>query len=291
MSRALDNLALDSPRPPRSPSPLSLTCTPALLPTWRDPLPVARSILHSPGEDSFGYENASERWLPIHTVEARPRHRPAATAPPPPPPRTPHLAPAPSPTSRAEALLVSLLLSRWQSILISTISMLASPNLDSPANLDAAVRARPAWRRAPAPKPSRPDPASAPPLRAPPRDRAPPPRPLTSPRALALRPRPAQKEMRETPDIFKKKARPARCCPAPTPPTPRTPPPVLTAPCHPAPLAASAPSRLRPGPPQAEGWVRGAGAACARLLHSARLPHALPGWKVRAPKPGGHVMM
>ena len=159
VSRALDNRALDSPRPPRSPSPLSLTCTPALLPTWRDPLPVARSILHSPGEDSFGYENASERWLPIHTVEARPRHRPAATAPPPPPrrhrhPRTPHLAPAPAPTSRAEALLVS----RWQSILISTISMLASPNLDSPANLDAAVRARPAWRRAPAPQaqPSRP---------------------------------------------------------------------------------------------------------------------------------------
>ena len=139
VSRALDNLALDSPRPPRSPSPLSLTCTPALLPTWRDPLPVARSILHSPGEDSFGYENASERWLPIHTVEARPRHRPAATAPPPP---SSHPAPRtrPAPTSRAEALLVS----RRQSILISTISMLASPNLDSPANLDAAVRARPA---------------------------------------------------------------------------------------------------------------------------------------------------
>ena len=178
-----------------------------------------------------------------------------ATAPPPPPPRhrhprTPHLAPAPAPASRAEALLVS----RWQSILISTISMLASPNLDSPANLDAAVRARPAWRRAPAPKPSRPDPASAPPLRAPPRDRAPPPRPLTSPRALAPRPRPAQKEMRETPDIFKKKARPSRCCPAPTPPTPRTTHPVLTAPCHPTPRAASAPGR----PEQRggrEGWV------------------------------------
>ena len=58
---------------------------------------VCISILHSPGEDSFGYENASERWLPIHTVE---------------------------------------------SILISTISMLASPNLDSPANLDAAKEMR-----------------------------------------------------------------------------------------------------------------------------------------------------
>ena len=166
--------------------------------------------------------------------------------------------------------------------------MLASPNLDSPANLDAAVRARPAWRRAPAPTPSRPDPASAPPLRAPRRALA----------HLAPRPRPAQKEMRETPDVFKKKARPSRRCLAPTPrttPTPPTPPPVLTAPCHPAPRAATAPGstpgRLRPEPPLAEGWVRGVGAACARLLHSARLPHALPGWKVRAPKPGGHVMM
>jgi len=27
------------------------------------------SILHPPGEDEYGYENASERWLPIHTVE------------------------------------------------------------------------------------------------------------------------------------------------------------------------------------------------------------------------------
>ena len=28
------------------------------------------SILHSPGEDEYGYESASERWLPIHTVES-----------------------------------------------------------------------------------------------------------------------------------------------------------------------------------------------------------------------------
>lgn len=31
---------------------------------------VCISILHPPGEDSFGYESASERWLPIHTVES-----------------------------------------------------------------------------------------------------------------------------------------------------------------------------------------------------------------------------
>lgn len=55
---------------------------------------VCISILHAPGEDKWGYEKASERWLPIHTVE---------------------------------------------SILVSVISMLSSPNDESPANLDAAV--------------------------------------------------------------------------------------------------------------------------------------------------------
>jgi len=30
---------------------------------------VCISILHEPGDDRFGYEKASERWLPIHTVE------------------------------------------------------------------------------------------------------------------------------------------------------------------------------------------------------------------------------
>eukprot|EP01100_Stratorugosa_tubuloviscum_P011933 TRINITY_DN5441_c1_g1_i3.p1 TRINITY_DN5441_c1_g1~~TRINITY_DN5441_c1_g1_i3.p1 ORF type:complete len:168 (-),score=63.77 TRINITY_DN5441_c1_g1_i3:272-775(-) len=30
---------------------------------------VCISILHPPGEDRYGYESASERWLPIHTVE------------------------------------------------------------------------------------------------------------------------------------------------------------------------------------------------------------------------------
>eukprot|EP00026_Physarum_polycephalum_P019695 Phypoly_transcript_21825.p1 GENE.Phypoly_transcript_21825~~Phypoly_transcript_21825.p1 ORF type:complete len:168 (+),score=27.32 Phypoly_transcript_21825:89-592(+) len=58
---------------------------------------VCISILHAPGEDKWGYEKASERWLPIHTVE---------------------------------------------SILVSVISMLSSPNDESPANLDAAKE----WR-------------------------------------------------------------------------------------------------------------------------------------------------
>ena len=55
---------------------------------------VCISILHPPGEDAWGYESASERWLPVHTVE---------------------------------------------SILVSVISMLSSPNDESPANIDAAV--------------------------------------------------------------------------------------------------------------------------------------------------------
>ena len=27
------------------------------------------SILHPPGDDEYGYERASERWSPVHTVE------------------------------------------------------------------------------------------------------------------------------------------------------------------------------------------------------------------------------
>jgi ubiquitin-conjugating enzyme E2 G1 len=31
---------------------------------------VCISILHPPGEDEYGYEKSSERWLPIHSVES-----------------------------------------------------------------------------------------------------------------------------------------------------------------------------------------------------------------------------
>ncbi|GJN17213.1 hypothetical protein PR202_gb04264 [Eleusine coracana subsp. coracana] len=55
---------------------------------------VCISILHPPGEDPNGYELASERWTPVHTVE---------------------------------------------SIVLSIISMLSSPNDESPANIEAAV--------------------------------------------------------------------------------------------------------------------------------------------------------
>lgn len=31
---------------------------------------VCVSILHQPGEDEWGFEDAGERWLPVHTVES-----------------------------------------------------------------------------------------------------------------------------------------------------------------------------------------------------------------------------
>ncbi|PVU99182.1 hypothetical protein BB559_000947 [Furculomyces boomerangus] len=58
---------------------------------------VCISILHPPGEDQYGYEQANERWSPVQTVE---------------------------------------------SIMVSVISMLSSPNDESPANIDAAKQ----WR-------------------------------------------------------------------------------------------------------------------------------------------------
>ncbi|ODV90223.1 hypothetical protein CANCADRAFT_103067 [Tortispora caseinolytica NRRL Y-17796] len=58
---------------------------------------VCISILHSPGEDEHGLEDAGERWLPVHTAET---------------------------------------------ILLSVMAMLSSPNLDSPANVDATKQYR-----------------------------------------------------------------------------------------------------------------------------------------------------
>ncbi len=58
---------------------------------------VCISILHSPGDDPMGYEQASERWSPVQTVET---------------------------------------------IMLSIISMLSSPNDESPANIDAAKQFR-----------------------------------------------------------------------------------------------------------------------------------------------------
>jgi hypothetical protein len=39
------------------------------------------SILHEPGEDQYGYEDAGERWLPVHTVESIVSFSPTLTIP------------------------------------------------------------------------------------------------------------------------------------------------------------------------------------------------------------------
>ena len=55
---------------------------------------VCISILHSPGDDKWGYEKSCERWRPVHNIN---------------------------------------------SIILSILSLLSSPNDESPANIDAAI--------------------------------------------------------------------------------------------------------------------------------------------------------
>lgn len=31
---------------------------------------VCISILHAPGDDQYGYEDAGERWVPVHSIES-----------------------------------------------------------------------------------------------------------------------------------------------------------------------------------------------------------------------------
>jgi ubiquitin-protein ligase len=97
-----------------------LTVLPALVPcmaVFADGT-VCISILHDPGEDKYGYEDARERWSPVHSIRVRRMGRACACVP-------CACADPPTPT---------------QTILLSVISMLSSPNDDSPANIDAAVR-------------------------------------------------------------------------------------------------------------------------------------------------------
>lgn len=69
---------------------------------------------HPPEEDQYGYEDAGERWLPVHSVESIVR-------------------------KLTRFKISASLLCFIQ--LLSVISLLSSdkPNLDSPANVDAAV--------------------------------------------------------------------------------------------------------------------------------------------------------
>ncbi|KAJ7851402.1 ubiquitin-conjugating enzyme E2G 1, isoform CRA_a [Mycena olivaceomarginata] len=45
-----------------------------ITPTWHPNIysdgVVCVSTLHAPGEDQYGYEDAGERWMPVHTVES-----------------------------------------------------------------------------------------------------------------------------------------------------------------------------------------------------------------------------
>ncbi|XP_024517530.1 ubiquitin-conjugating enzyme E2 7 isoform X1 [Selaginella moellendorffii] len=77
---------------------------------------VCISILHAPGDDPNGYELASERWSPVHTVCVL----------------DPELS----------NFLLVVCASQVETILLSIISMLSSPNDESPANIDAAKE----WR-------------------------------------------------------------------------------------------------------------------------------------------------
>ncbi|KAJ6429127.1 hypothetical protein OIU84_020708 [Salix udensis] len=79
---------------------------------------VCISILHPPGDDPNGYELATERWTPVHTVMGV--------------------------LNFGTPSLPFLILHFWEkpakveSIVLSIISMLSSPNDESPANVDAA---------------------------------------------------------------------------------------------------------------------------------------------------------
>ncbi|KAJ7260963.1 ubiquitin-conjugating enzyme/RWD-like protein [Mycena haematopus] len=81
---------------------------------------VCVSILHAPGEDQYGYEDAGERWMPVHTVESIVRFLSLTIA------QNPNRS-FPEYTQ-----------------LVSVISLLSSdtPNTDSPANVEAAIEVR-----------------------------------------------------------------------------------------------------------------------------------------------------
>jgi ubiquitin-conjugating enzyme E2 G1 len=83
------------------------------------------SILHEPGVDQYGYEDAGERWLPVHTLESIVRLH-----------VHPYRAECPEP--RADVIVRVC----WQ--ILSVISMFSAdvPDTNSPANVDAAKQVR-----------------------------------------------------------------------------------------------------------------------------------------------------
>jgi len=93
---------------------------------------VCISILHSAGDDPHGYERASERWSPVHTARRMLGLSAWQTA----------LSLLGQADSRMAAAKQCPLLLQVETIMISIISMLSSPNDESPANIDAAKE----WR-------------------------------------------------------------------------------------------------------------------------------------------------
>ncbi|KAK2983268.1 hypothetical protein RJ640_009282 [Escallonia rubra] len=79
---------------------------------------VCISILHPPGDDPNGYELSSERWMPVHTILSHGKH------------------------GSKRSLSGCENDDEVESIVLSIISMLSSPNDESPANVEAAKE----WR-------------------------------------------------------------------------------------------------------------------------------------------------
>nr|VDD09815.1 unnamed protein product [Brassica oleracea] len=85
---------------------------------------VCISILHPPGDDPNGYELASERWNPVHTVN-----------------ESFHFLWCSIQIALSPSLLLCMMC-QVESIVLSIISMLSGPNDESPANVEAAKE----WR-------------------------------------------------------------------------------------------------------------------------------------------------
>lgn len=46
------------------------TCRLLHVPLWEPAFSPSTNAQHAPGDDQYGYEDAGERWMPVHTVES-----------------------------------------------------------------------------------------------------------------------------------------------------------------------------------------------------------------------------
>ena len=86
-----------------------------------------RIVLNIVGEDTYGYEQSGERWMPIHTVRCCLRYT-----------NCQHVT-----EDGFLTVMAAVDVGQVETIVISVISMLSSPNDESPANIQAAVSC---WR-------------------------------------------------------------------------------------------------------------------------------------------------